>query len=30
VGILFKKGKIIKKLKEKDLIRALLKEAQSM
>ena len=30
VGILFKKGKVIKKLKEKDLIRALLKEAQSM
>jgi (E)-4-hydroxy-3-methylbut-2-enyl-diphosphate synthase len=30
VGILFKKGKVIKKLKEKELIRALLKEAQSM
>jgi len=30
VGILFKKGKVIKKLKEKDLTRALLKEAQSM
>jgi len=30
VGILFKKGKVIKKLKEKELIRALLKEAQSL
>ena len=30
VGILFKRGKVIKKLKEKELIRALLKEAQSM
>ncbi len=30
VGILFKKGKVIKKLKEKELTRALLKEAQSM
>ena len=30
VGILFKKGKIIKKLKEKDVVSALIKEAQSM
>ncbi len=30
VGVLFKKGKIIKKLKEKDVVSALVKEAQSM
>ena len=30
VGVLFKKGKIIKKLKEKDVVSALIKEAQSM
>ena len=30
VGVLFKKGKIIKKLKEKDIVSALVKEAQSM
>jgi len=30
VGVLFKKGKIIKKLKEQDVVSALVKEAQSM
>jgi len=30
VGVLFKKGKIIKKLKEKDLAKALIEEAKSM
>ena len=30
VGVLFKKGKILKKLKEKDIVSALVKEAQSM
>ena len=30
VGVLFKKGKIIKKLKEKDIVSVLVKEAQSM
>ena len=30
VGVLFKKGKVIKKLKEEDLSRALIKEVQSM
>jgi (E)-4-hydroxy-3-methylbut-2-enyl-diphosphate synthase len=30
VGVLFKRGKIIKKLKEKDVVSALVKEAQSM
>jgi len=29
-GVLFKRGKIVKRLKEKELVRALIKEAQSM